>query len=214
MCIETAEITIHRKAIKHLYLRIGKRGEIVVSAPKHLPEQAIYQFVAEKAAWIEKKRQTLKQASAEDENTLVLFGKRYRIQRHFGKKPDIDLSDNCCHIHLTDDKRSAEEKLIVALYRSQLMPVVEDWVTHYAPILGVRPNEIRSKNMKTKWGSCNVSAKRLWFNVQLARFSHRHIAYVVVHELAHLRERRHNKRFYAIVAEAMPDWRRYHAVLR
>jgi predicted metal-dependent hydrolase len=60
--------------------------------------------------------------------------------------------------------------------------------------------------MKTKWGSCNQQAKRIWFNLELAKVDDYGLDYVVMHELAHLKVRNHGKQFIKILDQNMSDW--------
>lgn len=68
--------------------------------------------------------------------------------------------------------------------------------------------------MRTRWGSCNVNARRISLNLELARMPERCLEYVVVHELVHLLERRHNDRFWMLMDRFMPEWRLHRAELR
>ena len=61
--------------------------------------------------------------------------------------------------------------------------------------------------MKTKWGACNIDAKRIWLNLELAKKPQICLEYILVHELAHLHERNHNSRFIALMNQFMPKWR-------
>ena len=63
--------------------------------------------------------------------------------------------------------------------------------------------------MKTLWGSCNAQAGRIWLNLELAKKPPACLAFVLVHEMIHFHERRHNDRFYALMDAAMPQWRTY-----
>ena len=60
--------------------------------------------------------------------------------------------------------------------------------------------------MKTKWGSCNRETGHIWFNVELAKKHPDSLEYVVVHEIAHLRERNHDRQFTSLMDELIPDW--------
>jgi len=63
------------------------------------------------------------------------------------------------------------------------------------------------KRMKTKWGSCNIEAKRIWFNLELIKKPPHCLEYIVVHELMHFFERRHSDRFVELMNRALPHWR-------
>ncbi len=63
--------------------------------------------------------------------------------------------------------------------------------------------------MKTRWGSCNIHAKRIWLNLELAKKSEPCLVYVLVHEMVHLLERDHNDRFRELMDSFLPQWRGY-----
>jgi predicted metal-dependent hydrolase len=67
--------------------------------------------------------------------------------------------------------------------------------------------------MKAKWGSCNITARTIRLNTELAKKPPECLEYVVVHELAHLLERTHNARFVALMERFMPNWRQHKAEL-
>lgn len=67
--------------------------------------------------------------------------------------------------------------------------------------------EWKVKNMRTKWGTCNIDRKRIWINLQLAKKTPECLAYVVTHELVHLLERNHNEQFQKYMDTFFPEWR-------
>jgi len=92
-------------------------------------------------------------------------------------------------------------------YRQQLLEQLPPLIAHYEKALQVSVKDIGLRHMKTRWGTCNTRTHRVCFNLELARRSPEALAYVVAHELAHLRVPGHNKRFYALLDDVMPDWR-------
>jgi len=63
------------------------------------------------------------------------------------------------------------------------------------------------KRMKTRWGTCTVEARRIWLNLELVTEPPQCLEYIIVHEMVHLLERRHNGRFVAYMDEFLPQWR-------
>jgi predicted metal-dependent hydrolase len=63
--------------------------------------------------------------------------------------------------------------------------------------------------MKTLWGSCNSGARRIWLNLELAKKPASCLEYILVHEMVHFLERRHNDRFRERMDSMMPSWRHY-----
>ncbi len=84
------------------------------------------------------------------------------------------------------------------------------WLTqradHYAAIMGVRYREIKISSALTRWGSC-TSKGTINFAYRLILAPPELADYVVVHELAHLIEMNHSKRFWQIVGRMMPDYK-------
>ena len=79
--------------------------------------------------------------------------------------------------------------------------------------MGVKVQEFGVKLMKTRWGTCNIQAKRIWINLELAKKSPRCLEYIVVHEMVHLLEKGHNAKFYSYMDEFLPNWKSIKAEL-
>ena len=77
----------------------------------------------------------------------------------------------------------------------------------WQPIVGKEVSDWRVQKMKTKWGSCNISERRILINLELAKKSPECLEYILVHELVHLHERHHNDNFRALMDKFMPKWR-------
>ena len=73
--------------------------------------------------------------------------------------------------------------------------------------MGVKVAEFGVKKMKTRWGTCSLQARRIWINLELAKRPMKCLEFIVVHEMVHLLERNHNKRFYTLMDKFMPDWK-------
>lgn len=84
---------------------------------------------------------------------------------------------------------------------------------HWAPLIGVRYTRITIRDQRSVWGSC-TKAGRLSFNWRIVMAAPETLDYLVIHELAHLREMNHSKRFWAIVAEHCPGWKAHRDWLR
>jgi len=92
-------------------------------------------------------------------------------------------------------------------HRDYLKAVLPTRIAHWETALGVQVKEWRIRDMKTRWGTCNVRAGRVWFALMLAAQPLDLVDYIVLHELAHLVEASHNARFRGILDAHMPDWR-------
>ena len=92
-------------------------------------------------------------------------------------------------------------------YREQLKSKLPEVVQKCEQVVGVHAYEWKVKNMRTKWGTCNIDRKRIWINLQLAKKTPECLAYVVTHELVHLLERNHNEQFQKYMDTFFPEWR-------
>jgi hypothetical protein len=90
--------------------------------------------------------------------------------------------------------------------REKRKSYIQSRLAHFNEHYGFSWNRITVKNMKTRLGSCS-SLKNLNFASKLFSYPPEVIDYVIVHELCHLKEMNHSKRFYALVAETIPDWK-------
>ena len=82
-------------------------------------------------------------------------------------------------------------------------PLIAKWES----IIGEKVDDWGVKQMKTRWGTCNIKARRVWLSLELIKKPVHCLEYVIVHEIVHLIERRHNNRFAATMDRFMPQWR-------
>ena len=98
--------------------------------------------------------------------------------------------------------------LLANYYRSGLRERSHGNFEQWQQQIGVgEDDEWGIRRMKTKWGSCNVGAKRIWLNLELAKKPVECMEFILVHELVHLLEPKHNDRFQGFMDRFLPDWR-------
>jgi predicted metal-dependent hydrolase len=100
----------------------------------------------------------------------------------------------------------AKEAAIAHWYRVQVRAAVPALIDRWSRTLGVRPERVFVRQMKTMWGSCNQDTGTIRLNTELAKKPSECLEYVVVHELIHLLERTHNDHFTTLMDEHMPQW--------
>lgn len=98
-------------------------------------------------------------------------------------------------------------------YRDGALTLVQKKVRHFSDQLGYRYNKINIKNQKTCWGSCSRKAN-LNFNYKIIFLPERIQNYIIMHELCHLKEFNHSKRFWKLVANSFPDYQEIKSELR
>lgn len=217
------KIEVTRKEIKHLYIRIDRSdGRIRVSAPRRMSDAAIHEAVHRNRAWIERRRQRIAALAPfrplvlESGASVPVFGESKRLEiaegpgRHCVRLREDGVLEMRVRAGTNRDGRAA---VLDAWYRAQLRYRIAALIRTWEPIMGVSVAECGVRRMRSRWGSCNIRARRIWLNLELARRRPECLEYVVVHEMVHLLERGHNRRFYAFMDAFLPNWRAIRAAL-
>lgn len=198
---------IKKTSMKNLYLRVKQgSGEIVLTAPK-VSDEYIMQFVRTKLEVLRqhiedsKKRNTDSDKKFVDGEKHFLWGKAYTL-RVVDSKDFPAMSENEIFIYVKDLSDSKEiERNLNEFYRRELRLKLETFLKLAEDMAGVSSNEVRIKNMKTRWGTCNIKDRRVWVSLNLAKYDEICLLYILLHELTHLKEKNHTKRFYKILDE-------------
>ena len=138
------------------------------------------------------------------------LGRRYLLNVVYHDAPPKVIIRNKTTLDLfarTGSDTAKRERVLVAWYRQQLKEMIPPLIARWEAIMGVEVAEWGVKRMKTRWGSCNIKARRIWVNLALVKKPAHCLEYIIVHEMAHLLERLHNDRFVAHMDKFMPQWR-------
>lgn len=218
--VEGITVEVTRKNIKNMYIRVypGK-GVVKLSGPGYLRQSIFQDFVISKIDWIKsqlhnngKKENPIRiPKKFTDKEVHYVWGeeKELKIERAKSKQ-SVKLNPDgilCLKVH-PESNRDIREKLIDDWYRKELKTVIPKLIEKYELIMGVEVNKFGVRKMKTRWGSCNIRAKRIWLNLELAKRDPVCLEMVVVHEMVHLLERLHSKKFYRYMDQFMPEWKK------
>jgi hypothetical protein len=218
------QITVHgldvevvRKNIKHLHLAVyPPNGRVRVAAPLRINDEAVRLAVISKLAWIKRQQARFEGQERQSAREYVsgeshyFQGRRYRLNVIYQDGPPQVSIRNNTRLDLIVRPGSdtwQHERVLLTWYRQQLKILIPPLIAKWEPILGVHVAEWGVKQMQTRWGTCNIQARRIWLNLELIKKPELCLEYVVVHELVHLLERKHNDRFAALMDQAMPQWR-------
>lgn len=192
-------------------LRIDDRG-LTVSMPLRAPEKWLHSVLQDKAHWVVEKLDGWQMRKVEetrwaDGETIPYLGELLTLRvvsSLFAASPQRRGSELWVFV-ANDSEASQIEHAVTNWYRHEAEQSFKERVAHYAPLLDVAPRSVRLSAAKTQWGCCTAhGAVRL--NLQLIKLPLRLIDYVVVHELAHLREMNHSAAFWSVVGSACPDY--------
>ncbi len=207
---------IRKTNLKNLYIRvIPPEGHITVSTPANLKDEDIILFVLKKLPEITGVRDRMLAQERQSKREYVsgeshyLWGKPYRLQvKYEGTQFQIVRTPTKIIMIAPEGATTvAKEKVFIEWYRQELKRVLQTVIMRCEKKIGVHAEEFRIKNMKTKWGTCNIEKRRIWINLQLAKKPMECLEYVVIHELVHLLEKNHTHKFHALVGEYCPTWK-------
>ena len=211
-------VEVVRKPIKHLHLGVHPPdGRVRVAAPARLDDDAVRLAVVTRLGWIRRRRAEFERQARQSRRELLtgeshyVDGRRYRL--------DVVERAGAPAVRLAGDRRlllqvrpgagrDARDAVLQRWHRRRLRRRLPELLSRWEPRVGVPVAEARIRRMKTRWGACNPDARRIWLNLELARKPPACLEYVVVHEMAHLIERRHTDRFRALMDRLLPSWRR------
>ena len=224
MNIEAQQITVGglcvdviRKPIKNLHLGVyPPHGRVRVAAPLSVSDDAVRLAVVTRMGWIKRQRAKFHAQSRQSARAYVsgethfFLGQRFRL--------NVIDDANAGRVHLRNSRTldlfvregsdlAVRERVFVKWYRQELRcraaPLIEKW----AIVLDVPLPAWGIRRMKTKWGTCNIEAKRIWLNLELIKKPPQCLDYIIVHELAHFLERNHSDRYVALMDRHLPNWR-------
>ncbi|MCX7114543.1 MAG: SprT family zinc-dependent metalloprotease [Gammaproteobacteria bacterium] len=208
-------VTLLRKRVKNINLRIQPTGDVRISAPIKMSLDVVHRFLQDKRVWIDSHRSRL-QAQPQDSpqtlqtgDSLLFLGQRYDVLIHetatknhltfehqkfnFFVKPDVTLKQ--------------KQALLTAWYHAQMQQRLPTLFEKWETVIGVHALSYRIRTMKTRWGSCHPIKKDICLNLRLMQKPPICLEYIMVHELVHLLEASHNRRFHAFMTQFMPDWK-------
>ena len=210
--VDDLAVTIkYRKNMKNIYLKVEKNADVVVSAPPRTPNYLIKKLIRDNIDEIKLRRNnilmngyTVKQYVTGEKH--IIFGKEFVLEVKLGNKNVVRLSDDKI-ILVIKDKDQDREQIVISYLRKVLYSKALEFINKYEKIMGVHAEQLRIKKMKTRWGTCNIEAKRIWINYELIKYPIECLEHIVVHELTHLLETNHTPRFYALLGKYYPNFR-------
>ena len=210
-------VEVVRRDIKHLHVGVyPPSGRVRVAAPLRLDDDAVRLAVISRLGWIRRKQTEFEQQDRQSQREFVtgeshyFEGRRYRIDviEHDGLRTVRLLNNTTMGLRVhPGDSRETREAVLYRWYRRQLRDRLPSLLSKWEPEVGENVTEVRIKRMKTRWGTCNRDARRIWLNLELVKKPASCLEYIAVHEMVHLIECRHNDKFRDLMDRLMPQWR-------
>lgn len=203
------EYNLVRKKVKNASIRISSNLDITVTVPMIYSQSRVDNLIKDKSLWISKTLLKLSKRKKDfilEDDEILLFGERYTLA--------IDSSVNNRIITYHESKKIVSNHRITAksailkswyvhLAKKEILKMVNEIAVKY----GFEYNRVFIRDQKTKWGTCS-SRKNISFNWRLIRCPKFVIEYLIIHELSHLREMNHSKKYWELVGTMCPDFKK------
>lgn len=209
--------TIKRAKRKTTAIYVLKDGSVEVRCPNNVHAREIEKFVSANVTLLEKKAAQTSERARQREafsispgDRLRFLGERYPLESVSLSKMGFDGS----RFYVPENMPAGELKPgIIKIYKR----LAEKWLKvktqEYAHIMQLNPVSVKVNSAKTRWGSCS-GKNCINYSWRLIMADERCADYVVVHELAHISEHNHSKRFWSIVEQYMPDYKEQDRALK
>ena len=206
------------KDIKNVHLSVHPpTGRVRISAPLKMDIENIRIFAISKIGWIKKqqtkflsqKRETSREYITRESHYYL--GKRYLLKViEQGTPRKVILKHSTIELYVRKGSTIEQKQIILdRWYRQQLKKIVPGYIAELEKKMNVKVAEYGIKKMKTKWGTCNANARRIWLNLELVKKPIECIEYILMHEMIHLIELNHNDQFIAYLNKFIPKWKHY-----
>ena len=223
--IRVGELSIEltrRNNQKHTYIRITPPdGAVKASAPISLTVGEVKSLVLAKMPEILKARRKFlsqpRQTKREyvSGETFYLWGNACKLRIIYGGRGSgVRRTDRMILLNVPEGTSPQKRRRVLNdWYRAELKRVLPRLILQCCNRIGVTINDWNVRNMRTRWGSCNITRRTILLNLQLVKKPFECLEYVVVHELVHLLERKHSHRFRSLVEKYYPQWKKSRELL-
>ena len=199
--------------LKHIYLKFDDEGNLIIKSPKVSPSR-IEALLLKKSAWINRAREKIatkkgRRIDFSQDTELYYLGIPYPIKlvSHPKKRTILLQNEKAFELryHRYDENLFGQK--IDSFYKEQakihIPPLIEKWSKR----MDLMPTRITFRKTKRQWGSCSAK-NALSFNTMMMKLPQNVIEYIIVHELAHIRHKHHQKAFWELVETYLPDYKK------
>jgi len=189
-------------------------GRVKIISPVGTSREDIRKFAASKITWIQKHREKFINhskltVSLKNHSTVFVWGEPWELEIIERKgNPKIILEDGIMKMYVRPDSTKAKRQEFLDKWYSKILkdsapPLIKKWEGR----IGVEVKKLFVRKMKTHWGSCNSTRQTLRLNSELAKRKRECLEYVIVHEMLHIIEKSHNRKFYILMNKYIPEWK-------
>lgn len=201
-----------RRGAKNIIIRVDKKSRLCASIPYSVTYKEVLDYALKNEDKILKILSNVKDKykeyhlSYQSGESHYLWGKKYRLEIILSSKNKV-LLEQGLKIYTKSLERNYIKKVLDKFYKKEIEKKIEEWASNTEKELGVKVEKYKIRDMTSRWGTCNITRKIITLNLQLAKKEIDCLEAVFYHELIHLLEKNHTKRFYDLMDTYYPAWR-------
>ena len=211
-------VTVKRSRRKTGSIYIERDGSVSVLVPESLDDAQVEALLKQYEYRIHKyqaKRQLLNEATvireAVNGQAFLYLGRNYYLQF----SPEVDqVVFRGRYLYAPPASNDDLREMFRFFYRNRGLDFIVPRVQKFAEIMGVQVDTVAIIELKNRWASCSVKRPKLNFHWKVMMAPGTVVNYLIVHELAHLKHRRHDASFWNEVDRVLPDYQKQVAWLK
>ncbi len=219
------EYELNYKSKKNVNIRVADDLTLKVSAPRWILKSELNRILTDKSSWIInalENQKTIQRANKsnifENGHTIWFRGEKFRLFFRSSTKNLVLLTDDQIIVFSKkSDDLEYTQKILTNWFKSiaieDFTNALDKYYAKMSRLYNVPEYTLQIRSMKTRWGTCTPSKKKITLNLNLVFAPRECVEYVALHELTHFLEFYHNEHFYAIMKEFMPDYKKRRDVL-
>lgn len=208
-------IDVIRKRMRSIRLSVHPPdGRVRMSAPLRMALDTLRLFATAKLDWIRTQQTRVRQQPRKpvqefrDGEAHFVWGRPFALKVEEVKAPPtVVLREDTLVLRVRPGATlKKKEAVLEAWYRDVLEKAAPPLFAKWEPVMGVKVASLLTRRMRTRWGTCDTRTHSIRLNTELVKKPAECLEYVVVHEMTHLLEASHNRRFKSLMTRFLPDW--------
>jgi len=198
--------------LRHTYLSFDDEGNLIIKSPK-VSQKYIEKLLLKKSSWINSSKEKIlqKKGRAVDfskKSELYFYGKAYTLvlQRWTKKRSKLVFEDTQFILYYSSYDEVAFQRHIDHFYKEKAKELIPAILSTCSSAMNLKYNKVSFRKTKRQWGSCS-GKNDLSFNSMMVKLPKDIIEYIIVHELAHIRHKHHQKSFWSLVERHLSDYK-------
>lgn len=198
--------------LKHIYLSFNEVGELLIKSPK-VSQTQIEKILLQKAKWISETRKKIimkkgKPIRFTQGEEIYFLGESYPLQLivHKNKYTRLEFDGDAFSLYYNHYDTKIFQQHLDAFYKKEAQSYVPAILDEWATRMQLKYNQVKFRKTKRQWGSCSAR-NNISFNTMIMKLPPSVIHYIIVHELAHIQHKHHQKDFWSLVEKYLPDYK-------